>query len=285
VTSDLDDEMPDSADAGQRGRADLHIHSRASDGVSSVAEILGAAESIGLDVIAITDHDRIEAAVAARALAEARGTQLEVILGEEISTRGGHVLGLFIEQRIRPWQSLRSTVAQIHEQGGLAIIAHPLVPYPLCASGRSIRRLLAETDVSFHPDGMEAFNPTTARMVWSRKAPDFARETGLAPLANSDAHRAEDIGSAITTFPGATAADLRAAILAGTTDWEGSAYTWRAQVSTFGQQMAKRGRYVLDDLVGSSSKGPDRRRSALSPRTSTRNPAASMATSHSSTRT
>lgn len=232
------------------GRADLHIHTLASDGVSSVAEILGAAEGMDLNVIAITDHDRIEAAVAARALAEARQVPVDVIVAEEVSTRGGHVVALFIEKRIRPWQSLRSTIAQIHEQGGLAIVAHPLVPYPLCASGRSIRRLLADPDPIYHPDGMEAFNPTTARMRWSQRAPGFAEEVGLTAIASSDAHRADDVGSAFTTFPGSTAADLREAILAGTTDWEGTAYTWRAQVATFGAQMAKRGRYVRDVLAG-----------------------------------
>ena len=232
------------------GRADLHIHSLASDGVSSVAEILGAAEAADLDIIAVADHDRIEAAVALQALARAHGSEVEVIVGEEVSSRNGHVVALFIEQRIRPWQSLRATVAQIHEQGGLAIIAHPLVPYPLCASGRTIKRLLRDEDVRYHPDGMEAFNPTTARMVWSKKAPDFAAEVGLAALANSDAHRAADIGAAFTTFPGRTPDDLRSAILDRTTDWEGSAYTWRAQVATFGAQMAKRGRYVRDVLGG-----------------------------------
>ena len=232
------------------GRADLHIHSLASDGVSSVAEILGAAQAAGLNAIAITDHDRIEAAVALEALARAHESEVEVIVGEEVSSRSGHVVALFIEQRIRPWQSLRATVAQIHEQGGLAIIAHPLVPYPLCASGRTIKRLLRDEDPRYHPDGMEAFNPTTARMVWSKKAPDFAAEVGLAALANSDAHRAADVGMAFTVFPGSTSADLRQAILDRTTDWEGSAYTWRAQVQTFGAQMAKRGRRVRSVLAG-----------------------------------
>lgn len=235
------------------GRADLHIHSLASDGVSSVAEILGAAEAAGLDVICITDHDRIEAATAAQAFARAQDSEVEVIVGEEISSRSGHVVALFIEQRIRPWQSMRATVAQIHDQGGLAIIAHPLVPYPLCASGRTIKRLLADDDPRHHPDGMEAFNPTTARMVWSRKAPEFAAEVGLAALASSDAHRAADVGSSFTTFPGRTADDLRAAILARSTDWEGVAYSWRAQVATFGAQMAKRGRYVRNALAGASN--------------------------------
>lgn len=236
----------------RRGKADLHIHSLASDGVSSVGQILDAAERAAVDVIAITDHDRIEAAYACRSLAEERGSSVEVILGEEVSSRSGHVIALFIEQRIRPWQSLRSTVAQIHEQGGLAIIAHPLVPYPLCASGRSIRRLAADPDPQFHPDGIEAFNPTTARMAWSRKAPALAANLGVAALASSDAHRADDIGTAFTTFSGSTAEDLHAAILAGATEWQGTAYTWRAQVSTFGQQMAKRGRLVRDSVRGAA---------------------------------
>jgi predicted metal-dependent phosphoesterase TrpH len=241
------------------GRADLHIHSLASDGVSSVAEILGAAEAAGLDLIAIADHDRVEAAIAARELAGARASSVEVIVGEEVSSRSGHVVALFIEQRIRPWQSLRSTIAQIHEQGGLAIIAHPLVPYPLCVSGRSIRRLLADEDERYHPDGMEAFNPTTARMVWSKRAPDFAAEVGLAALANSDAHRAADVGAALTFYEGRTADDLRAAIAAGSTEWEGRAYTWRAQVATFSAQMAKRGRYLREVLVGSTPEHARRR--------------------------
>ena len=78
---------------GADSRADLHIHTLASDGVSSVAEILERAEALGLAVIAITDHERIDAAHAAQAMAEARGLRVQVIVGEEISTRGGHVVG------------------------------------------------------------------------------------------------------------------------------------------------------------------------------------------------
>ena len=132
--------------SNELGRADLHVHTLASDGISSVQAMLERAEEVGLDVIAITDHERVDAAHAARAMARARDLRVEVIVGEEISTRGGHVVALFIEQRIRPWQSLRDSILQVHEQGGLAVIAHPLVPYPLCASGRSIRRLLADPD-------------------------------------------------------------------------------------------------------------------------------------------
>lgn len=247
----MNDERTPNGPRGERGgRADLHIHTLASDGVSAVSEILDRAEAAGLDVIAISDHERIDAAHAARAMAEVQGRTVEVVVAEEVSTRGGHLLALFIERRIRPWQSLRATIAQVHEQGGLAVVAHPLVPYPLCASGRTIRRLLDEQDPIFHPDGMEAFNPTTAGMRWARRAPDFARQTGLAALAGSDAHRAEDVASAWTTFPGHTADDLRRAIVARATDWAGERYSWPKQAETFRRQMIKRAHAVRDDLRG-----------------------------------
>jgi predicted metal-dependent phosphoesterase TrpH len=241
---DLDRRLMTNADTGRLGRADLHIHSLASDGISSVAEILDAAERAALDVIAIADHERIDAALAARSMAEARGSTVSAIVGEEVTTRGGHLLGLFMRERIRPWGSLRATVARIHEQGGLAMIPHPLVPYPLCVSARSVRSLLDEADPIFHPDGIEAFNATTARMRWSRGVPDFARSLGLAQVAGSDAHRAEDVGHVVTTFPGRTPDDLRAAITAGTTTWQGEPYTWRRQLDMFFRQQHKNARAV-----------------------------------------
>ena len=233
------------------GRADVHIHSLASDGVASVAEILDHAQNrAGLDVIAITDHERVDAALAARAMAEARQMHVQVVVGEEITTRSGHLVGLFIEQRVRPWGSLKSTIARIHEQGGLAIIPHPLVPYPLCVSGRSILLLLDEQDPIFHPDGIEAFNPTTARLRWGARAPDFVREVGVAALGASDAHRAEHVGQALTTFEGTTATDLRHAILERTTAWEGSTHEWKTQFATFRRQMGKNAIAVRDEVRG-----------------------------------
>lgn len=222
-----------------RGRADLHIHSLASDGISSVAEIIDAAERAELNVIAITDHERMDAAVAAKSMSEARGSKVRVIVGEEVTTRAGHVIGLFMTERIAPWGSLRLTVAKIHDQGGLAIIPHPLVPYPLCVSGRAVRMLLDEKDTIYHPDGIEAFNASTARMRWSRNAPDFARKVGLTALAGSDAHRAADVGHASITFEGSTPDDVRAAILAGRVEWTGAPYTWRRQFDMFVRQQQK----------------------------------------------
>jgi predicted metal-dependent phosphoesterase TrpH len=233
------------------GRADLHIHTLASDGVASVEDVLRYASEVArLDVIAITDHERIDAAVAARRLAQARGLDLEVIVGEEVTTRGGHLVGLFLSERIRPWGSLRDAVARVHDQGGLAIVAHPLVPYPLCASAGAIRRLLDEADPHYHPDAIEAFNPTTARMPWSRRVPAFAAATGLTPVAASDAHRVEAVGRAVTRFAGRSATDLRGAIEGRATSWEGQAYAWREQVGTFGRQLGKYATAIRQDVGG-----------------------------------
>ena len=137
-------------------RADLHIHTMASDGTASVSQVLARAEEVGLDLIAITDHDRIDAAQAAQQMAQRNGLRVQVIVGEEISTLQGHLLGLFLQERIRPLRSLRRSIAEIHEQGGIAIVAHPLFPHPLCAQEGTIRSVAADRDPASQPDGHPA---------------------------------------------------------------------------------------------------------------------------------
>src|SRR4030081_225920 len=107
------------------GRADLHMHTNFSDGWPSPSELVDHASwHTDLNVIAVTDHDTIEGALRAAERA-ARRSKLEVIVGEEVSTRGGHVLALFLQSRLRPGMSAAATVHAIHEQGGLAIAPHP----------------------------------------------------------------------------------------------------------------------------------------------------------------
>ncbi len=232
------------------GRADLHIHTLASDGTAGAIAILEHAErTLGLDVIAITDHERIDAAVAARQMAVDRGYAVEVVVGEEITTLGGHLLGLWLEEPIKPFRSLRSTIAAIHDQGGIAIPAHPLVPYPLCAQGFMIRRLLDDAP-RYRPDALETFNPTALGRPWHARVVRFAEEHGLARVGNSDAHALEAVGVGHTTFPGRSADDLRAAILAGTTHHHGSFHATTAQLGTFQRQLQKYGRDARANLGG-----------------------------------
>jgi predicted metal-dependent phosphoesterase TrpH len=241
----------DRDEAPGQGRADLHIHTVASDGTATVADILDHVVASGsLDVIAITDHERIDAALAARAIAEDRGLPMEVVVGEEVTTRGGHLLALFLEDRIRPYRSLRDTIAAVHDAGGVAVPAHPLVPYPLCAQGFLLRSLLDDPDPLVHPDGLETFNPTALGRPWHHRVVRFADAAGLAHLGNSDAHALAAVGSGWTSFPGSTAADLRAAIAAGTTEHHGDFHGASGQLGTFGQQLRKRGRDAKDEVAG-----------------------------------
>ncbi len=234
------------------GRADLHIHTLASDGTAGVSEILDFVQTqTELDLIAITDHERIDAAVAARAMARDRGDRVEVVVGEEVTTLGGHLLALWIEQPVKPFRSMRTTIAEIHDRGGLAIPAHPLVPYPLCAQGFVLRRLLAD-EPRFHPDAIEAFNPTTLGRPWHERVVRFADEHGLARVGSSDAHALGAIGAGYTTFPGPSGvrdgAALRAAILERSTQQHGTFHPTTAQLTTFGAQLRKYGRDVKADL-------------------------------------
>ncbi len=237
--------------AVQEGRADLHIHTVASDGTAGVTEILEHVAAMGtLDVIAITDHERIDAALAARAMATDRGIPVEVVVGEEVTTRGGHVLALFIETRIRPYRSLRDTIVAIHDAGGLAVPAHPLVPVPLCAQGWMLRSLLDDPDARVHPDAIETFNPTALGRPWHRRVVGFADRHGIAHLGNSDAHALGAIGTGWSSFPGRTAADLRAAIVAHETAHHGTFHGTSGQLETFGEQLRKRGRDARDEVGG-----------------------------------
>ena len=236
---------------GPRGRADLHIHTLASDGTAGVEAILDHVEhATDLDVIAITDHERIDAAVAARTMAADCGLRVEVVVGEEITTLGGHLLGLYLDRPVRPYRSLRTSILAVHEAGGLAIPAHALVPYPLCAQGWVLRRLLDDPDPAAHPDALETFNPTSLGKPWHRRVVRFADEHGLAHIGTSDAHALEAIGTGWTRFPGRDAADLRRAIEAGTTQHGGSFHQTAGQLGTFGRQLRKRGRDARDEVAG-----------------------------------
>lgn len=241
----------DAAPLVRLGRADLHIHTLASDGTSSVAEILDHVQREGtLDVIAIADHERVDAALAARAMAADRGLMVEVVVGEEISTLGGHLLGLFLERPVPPLHGLRWSIEAVHDQGGLAVPAHPLTPYPLCAQGFILRRLLDHDDPAARPDAIETFNPTALGRYRHGSVVRFAAQHGLPELGSSDAHVADAVGSAWTSFPGRTADDLRAALAARTTRHHGSFHGSIGQLGVFGRQLRKYGRDLRAEAAG-----------------------------------
>jgi predicted metal-dependent phosphoesterase TrpH len=198
------------------GRADLHMHTTASDGWPTPQELVEhAARRASLHVIAVTDHDTIEGALRAREHA-AKRARLHVIVGEEVSSRDGHIVALYLERRIRPGMSAAATVHAIHDQGGLAIAVHPFWRTERVArSGRvhGVGWLAAELDF----DGIEVENATPGFFVFNQLAHRLNLGLGSAELGSSDAHILDAVGRAYTEFPGKTPEALRVAIESGTT--------------------------------------------------------------------
>ncbi|HET7467981.1 MAG TPA: PHP-associated domain-containing protein [Candidatus Dormibacteraeota bacterium] len=198
-------------------RADLHMHTNFSDGWPSPADLVGHVISrTDLRVIAVTDHDTIEGALRAAEIA-ARLGKVEVVVGEEVSSRDGHILGLFLERRVRPGMSAAATLHAIHDQGGLAV-----APHPMWRTKRQVREggvvhgvgwLAAELDF----DAVEVENATPGFYVFNRMARRLNLGLGAAETGSSDAHILDAIGRAFTEFRGRSAADLRRAIEAGET--------------------------------------------------------------------
>jgi predicted metal-dependent phosphoesterase TrpH len=198
-----------------RGRADLHAHTTASDGWPSPNQLVEQARVVGLDVIAVTDHDTIEGALRAAEFAAHHG-KLAVIVGEEISSRDGHIVGLFLEKRIRPGMSAASTVHAIHDQGGLAVAVHPFwrtQRRTRNARVHGVGWLAAELPF----DAIEIENATPGFYVFNQLARRLNMGLGSAEVGGSDAHIVDAIGRAYTEFAGKTPKALRAAIESATT--------------------------------------------------------------------
>jgi predicted metal-dependent phosphoesterase TrpH len=227
------------------GQADMHIHSIASDGTASAAEILDHAElRTDLDVIAIADHERIEGAVECQRLALERGCRVEVVVAEEVTTRSGHLLGLFLQARLKRSQRLETTVAEIHEQGGLAIVPHPFSAFTLGMRKHAILRVHLSSDPLVYWDALEGFNPSTAGRFGRAATCRLAAELGLPLVGNSDGHTLDTIGDGRTYFPGHTAEDYRRAVLEKTTS--GSCVDWGfvREAAIYGRQVRKQARDV-----------------------------------------
>ena len=200
------------------GIADLHIHTRHSDGVDSASHVLDWAARIGLDVIAITDHDVIDGALVAAAMSRQRPRGPEVIVGEEVSSREGHILALFIEKLVPPDLSASETLDAIHDQGGIAVAAHPYwrtagVDYKGRAYGLGER--IRELDF----DAIEVVNGgfTPSMIGANRRAASVAATLGRTTVGGSDAHVKHALGWGHTRFVGTTANDLRRSIASGHT--------------------------------------------------------------------
>ena len=222
------------------GRADLHVHPVGSGAYEGCpAGVLAALPTTGLDLIGLTDHDRIDLAV--ELASRGADVGLALVVGEEVTTREGHVLGLGLRTLVVPGRGLGDTVAEIHAQGGIAVVAHPLLSIPISTS-RTVLETLAHGRPERRPDAVEGFN---ARVAWlpgyRRRLRTLAADAGYAIVGGSDAHRSADVGRGMTRYRGKTLADLAAAIAAGETAVEGRPYGLRELVLRARHQAATQG--------------------------------------------
>jgi predicted metal-dependent phosphoesterase TrpH len=210
------------------GRADLQIHSDLGDGLSSIEEILYSAERVGLDVIALTDHDDIRGAFALRELAAQRSSPVKVIPGVEVTTRSGHLLALWIEDEIPMFCSLADALARIHQAGGVAIVPHPLSYLTFSIGEGALRQLAAYGDDARMVDAIEVRNPSYAgRVRASRAAWLNTHVLRIAETGSSDAHHAALVGTCWTDYPGSTPEELRTALRGHATTADGRGWTLR----------------------------------------------------------
>jgi len=200
------------------GLADLHLHTIYSyDGTASLAAVLNRAKQLGLDVIAITDHDEIRGALKAMELAPNYG--VEVIPGIEITTADGDLLAFFITEKVDAGLSLIETVLRVRELGGVCVAPHPMAGGMgmKSLSGRTILKALRNPLVAETLIGIETYNATALDRISNHYANILASRLHVAKTGSSDAHVIDTIGFGVTEFEGSTAADLLAALKNKTT--------------------------------------------------------------------
>jgi predicted metal-dependent phosphoesterase TrpH len=173
-------------------QADLHLHTIYSgDSRSQVEQIIARCNKVGINCIAVTDHNTIAGAMEMRKIAP-----FKVIVGEEIHTASGEVIGYFMTQEIPGRLPVAETVRRIKEQGGLVAVPHPFDRLRGSAIQRSaLEGILPDVDI------IEILNARSILQRYNTMAEQLARKHGLAASAGSDAHTLGEIGAAYVEMP------------------------------------------------------------------------------------
>jgi predicted metal-dependent phosphoesterase TrpH len=188
---------------------DLHIHTHYSDcSINKPEDILRIAKKIGLNGIAITDHNSIKGAYEVKKLNKDKN--FEVIIGEEIKTNYGEILALYIQEEIKKGD-LFDVIDNIKTQDGIIVIAHPFRQVPWLKFKYPLRELQGKVD------GIEVFNSRNIGFS-NQKAENAIKGLKFARIGTSDAHIPSDIGNGYTLFNG----NLRKAIKTQATDAKGT---------------------------------------------------------------
>ena len=199
---------PDSTQEGVRAFIDLHCHTSASfDSLASLGAVVRAAASRGLTHLAVTDHDRIDAALRAQ---DATPPGLTIIVGEEVNTADGDLIAVFLRELVPPGMSAAETIAAVREQGGLVGIPHPFDR--LRGFGRKSGAQIES--IAGLVDWIETYNARVIGGSANERAARFALEHGLPGVAASDSHTGVGVGGSYTAVQGdpSTPAGLLAAL-------------------------------------------------------------------------
>ena len=214
---------------------ELHSHSELSyDGRDPIELLLEQAEAVGLDALAVTDHDEIDASLRAAAIAEEYG--LIGIPGMEVSSAAGHVLALGVEELVPAGLSYDETLGRIRELGGIAV-----VPHPFQASRHGVAAHVGRDQLAA-ADAIEVYNSRLFTGRSNRQAEGFAEARGLPMTAGSDAHIAEMVGQAVTEVDARyrSAEGILDAVVDGRTSVVGKRTPWVISVRQFGGGIKRR---------------------------------------------
>lgn len=162
------------------------------DATTTPDELAEAVESTGIDVICITDHGTVNGA-----LELAEGLPCRVVVGQEVRTRSGEVIGLFLTERLPFGTTAEEAAERAHAQGGLVYVPHPFDPTRHCLREDVLRGLIGAGSV----DALEVFNAKTSLAHLNEKALELARQHGLPGGAGSDAHEPSAVGAAYVEMP------------------------------------------------------------------------------------
>ncbi len=172
-------------------RVDLHLHTEYSkDSMSRLADVAARARRAGLTHLAVTDHNTIDGA---RRMQDV--STLPVIVGEEIMTAEGELIGLFLKEPVPPGMSASDTVRAIRQQGGLVYLPHPRDPYRHGLGAAGLARVRDDVDI------IEVFNSRCLRPSSNAEALALAESIGAVRSAASDAHTLREIGRSFVEGP------------------------------------------------------------------------------------
>lgn len=168
---------------------DPHIHSIYSgDATSTPKDIIGKAMEIGLNAIAVADHNSLKGSMVALEEAE-KLDEFLVIPAMEVSTSHGHIVALGINEEIAPGLSPEDTVEKIRSDGGIAIVPHPFVRY---------REGLCDYVLDLDMDAIETLNSRYIFGYSNWRARKLALKRKIPQIGASDAHFLDAIGSCVT---------------------------------------------------------------------------------------